>query len=134
MNTTVSFSIAKLLKEKGFDEPCREGWVNYLASFTGETRMPDDESNLVLDRLGNTHLIERPIIADIVMWLYEKHGIWIQPLPYDTITAAKEWTATILSLNWGEDKEVHYEYKLGGLNSPTEAYEAAIEYILKNLI
>ena len=47
---------------------------------------------------------------------------------------AKEWTATILSLNWGEDKEVHYEYKLGGLNSPTEAYEAAIEYSLKNLI
>lgn len=72
--------------------------------------------------------------ALIVMWLYEKHGIWIQPLPYDTITAAKEWTATILSLNWGEDKEVHYEYKLSGLNSPTEAYEAAIEYILKNLI
>lgn len=49
-------------------------------------------------------------------------------------TAAKEWTATILSLNWGEDKEVHYEYKLGGLNSPTEAYEAAIEFCLNNLI
>ena len=80
----------------------------------------------------NQHLHSE--IMQVVMWLYKKHEIWVQPFPYDTITAAKEWTATILSLNWGEDKEVHYEYKLGGLNSPTEAYEAAIEYCLNNLI
>lgn len=47
MDTSVSFKLAKLLKEKGFDVPCREGWINYLTSFTGETGMPDNESNLV---------------------------------------------------------------------------------------
>ena len=123
MNTPVSFPLAKLVKEKGFDIPCTEGWINYLTSFTGETGMPDDESNLVLDRLGNPHLIERPTIADVVMWLYKKHGIWISVDPEnDTDT----WFHTIT-----HNKS---ETVFGNYSSLTEAYEKGIEYILNNMI
>ena len=126
MNLPVNFEIAKLLKEKGFDIPCREGWINYLVSFTGETKMPDDESNLVIDRLGNRHLIERPTIAEVIMWLYEKHKVWISPW----MASEKSWGFHILRCSDG-----HVISRNEGLkNSPTEAYEAAILYTLNNLI
>ena len=68
-------------------------------------------------------------ISDVVMWLYEKYGVWITPLP---ITKNKWY--------W----EILYDYvDEGGWvcrndsnehTSPTEAYLAAIEYVLKKLI
>ncbi len=130
MNTLVSFEIAKMLKEKGFDIPCREGWVNYLESFTGETRMPDNESNLVIDRLGNRHLIERPTIAEVVMWLYEKHEIWVYTKPVLDEDGKWIFKGYVKLMNNFKVKE--YQTKL--LREPTETYEAAIIYTLNNLI
>lgn len=131
MNTPVSFDLAKLLKEKGYYKPLEDIFYS-VYDIEDKTLMKNVHQSTLIK--GKGLFYHAPTITDVVMWLYEKHGIWIQTLPYDTITAAKEWTATILSLNWGEDKEIHYEYKLGGLNSPTYAYEAAIEYTLKFLI
>jgi hypothetical protein len=131
MNTPIGYPLAKLLKEKGFDVPCREGWVNYLVSFTGETRMPDDESNLVIDKLGNRHLIERPTIADVVMWLYEKHGIWL----YCEIKGDNFYVkAKRIKSNWRRvvSGVVNNENIL--FNSPIEAYEAGIKYCLEKVI
>jgi len=130
MNTPVSFPLAKLVKEKGFDIPCTEGWINYLTSFTGETGMPDDESNLVLDRLGNPHLIERPTIDDVVMWLYEKHGIWVYPRPVLDEDGGWIFKGYVKLMANFKAKEI--QTKL--MRQPTEAYEAAIEYTLNNLI
>ena len=139
MTTPISFELAKLLKEKGFDIPCREGWVNYLASFTGETRMPDDESNLVMDTLGNRHLIERPTIAEVVMCLYKKHGIWIEVSLTDN-SRSYYFDYTIIT---SKDRDFNDEncfdsakriYDKDKHNSPTEAYKAAIEYCLTKLI
>lgn len=74
-----------------------------------------------------------PTIADVVMWIYEKHKIWI-------------------SVNATEDlKSFWYEIHLDAIkseicgggriwytgkncNSPIESYEAAIEYTLNNFI
>lgn len=79
-----------------------------------------------------------PTISDVVMWLYEKYGIWIYPLPIDD--DMKLWQARIIK---GEPfnklsntlKIISYgEISYKGIYSPTEAYEAAIEYTLKNLI
>lgn len=123
MNTPVSFQLASLLKEKGFDIPCREGWVNYLKSFTGETRMPDYESNLVMDRLGNSHLIERPTISQVVMWLYEKHKIWISVDPDNDIDT---WFYTI---SHGTSTTV-----FGNYSGPIEVYEKGIEHVLNSMI
>jgi hypothetical protein len=134
MNTPVSFELAKLLKEKGFDIPCKEGWVNYLQLFTGETRMPDNESNLVIDRLGNSHLIERPTIAEVCMWLYEKHGIWIKVNWYNVKNNNIFWSYTIEKILQYPEPIDYTPQNTINSNSPTEAYEAAIEYTLNNLI
>lgn len=107
MNTPVSFELAKLLKEKGFD-----GNHEYMVFTSVETEIyPEGE------------LFLKPTIAEVVMWLYDKHGIWISVLPSYT------WNYTLYS------KITHLQMHSDGLfNSPTEAYEAAIEYALNNLI
>jgi hypothetical protein len=123
MNTLVSYQIKELLYSKGWE---------YSLSTTKENRV---SNSLAEQRWNEGDLSYVDInVFEVVTWLYERHGIWIQSFPHDTITAAKEWVATILSLQWGEDKEIHNEYKIGGCKSPTEAYEAAIDYVLNNLL
>ena len=110
MNTPISLKIAKLLKEKGFDLNHK-----YMFFTSDETeKYPEGELSL------------KPTIAEVVMWLYEKHGIWI-----DVVLSRnrKQFTFMIQSLGFDEDKFLNEYY-----NSPTEAYEAAIEFSLKNLI
>ena len=86
-----------------------------------------------------------PTTADVVMWLYEKHGIWINVCPtiieYNSrkdcigfiylITKLKTYLENG-KMYGNDDKGIFsnsYYY-----NSPTEAYESAIEYTLNNLI
>jgi len=97
MNKSVSFELAKLLKEKGFDEPC---------------------PNLYYQ----PERCKKPTIADVVMWLYEKHNIWIVCFPTDG-----GWSFDIFIKTDCIKSESF-------INSPTEAYEAGIEYILTKLI
>ena len=143
MNTPVNFEIAKLLKEKGFDEPCSHAYKEvespilyvhqdkkYNNSFKKEwqntVRKNSHMDNAVINRYS------APTIAEVVMWLYEKHGVWVRvtPIPYsDNLT---HWRWEHMSTNYSTrnfkwKKEQDYM-------SPTEAYEADIEYTLKNLI
>jgi hypothetical protein len=73
-----------------------------------------------------------PTISDVIMWIYEKHEIWIQVKPggkletWDFIVQKKDNT---FAVSYFEIKQ-HKPF----FNSPTEAYEAAIEYTLNNLI
>lgn len=133
MNTPVSFKIAKLLKEKGFDEPCRAAIVSMSAPFYSRGLTTNTE--LSKEKLPT--LMSAPTIADVVMWLYEKHGIWIK-----VDVAAKDfWHPSILNIEDGSFK-VHPSYvsqkfvaeENRMFNSPTEVYESAIEYTLNNLI
>ncbi len=85
-----------------------------------------------------------PTISDVVMWLYEKHGIWIevskldgyQNLFFYTITGSNgfNYGHKITVIEWDDDKCDEMGYTNKYKNSPTEAYEAAIEYTLNNLI
>lgn len=71
----------------------------------------------------NQHLHSE--IMQVIMWLYKKHGVWIcvATIPFE--------------------KHFMFEYSIhnrsecltqdGVFDSPTEAYEAAIKYTLKNL-
>ena len=63
-------------------------------------------------------LCSAPTIAEVVMWLYEKHGDWISVVKFEKYSSCTFRHNCLFK-----------EY-----NSPTEAYEAAIEYTLKNLI
>ena len=121
LNKPVDFTTAKLLKEKGFDENCRFG---YNGSF--------EPHHIGLIEFGylqrNSELLKltysAPTIAEVVMWLYEKHGIWImvRRIEYKTLI---RWDFYV--------NENYPKQKLVGYNSPTEAYEAAIEYVLTKL-
>lgn len=120
MNTPVSFPIAKLLKEKEYKDK----------NMLGTVRLSEPE---YYDPNGIIHNIKdifeekdyeiedcfnAPTIVEVIMWLYEKYAIWIE-VYYDD---GKKEFYTVLN---GEE----YKY-----NSPTEAYETTIKYVLENLI
>ena len=67
MNKPISYPLAKLLKEKGFDEPC---------------------PNLYYQ----PERCKKPTIADVIMWLYEKYDIWIVVFPTE-----ENWTFDIFN-------------------------------------
>ena len=125
MDTLVDYDLAKILKDAGFDVPCREGWVNYLTPFTGKTGMPDNESDLVLDTLGNTHLIERSTIAKVIMWLYEKHKIWISVRPF--LNEDGDWEFRSYAKLMRNYKRKEFQLQA---SDPIKAYIKAIEYVL----
>jgi hypothetical protein len=121
MNTRVGFPIAKLLKEKGFNKGnCKEYFTDGTLSISNEPKevfMEAVKHNKVISCLA-------PTIADVVMWLYEKHGIWILV----GHSGVKEVYMMVTNLNG----DVKWNNK--GFDSPTEAYESAFEYALNNLI
>lgn len=83
--------------------------------------------SLELDRLlleKNIPMPVSPTIADVVMWLYEKYGIWISVDPENDIN--NTWFHTI---SHGTSTTIFGNYR-----SPTEAYEAGIEDVLINMI
>lgn len=113
MNTPVNFEIAKLLKEKGFDKITESLW-----HFNGS------ECIKMINKNSENFGFSAPTIAEVIMWLYEKYGIWISV-----------WQGRS-SENFGyriQGKESFYEVNYFRL-TPTKAYEAAINYTLNNLI
>lgn len=135
MNTPVSFKLAKLLKEERFNEPIKQRY--FIAENIDSDRSPFLQKECALYNWNNyddfsTSYYSAPTIAEVIMWLYEKHGVWVRvtPIPYsDNLT---HWRWEHMSTNYSTrnfkwKKEQDYM-------SPTEAYEAAIEYTLKNLI
>jgi hypothetical protein len=138
MNTPVSFPIAKLLKEKGFDESTESNWW-ILAKDHSENynkKLPVDESKIFFTKNSyelelktqideNTehnfyHVLKAPTIAEVVTWLYENHGIWIEVTT--DVNGKFCWLVK------------PFRASNNNFNSPTEAYEAAIKYTLNNLI
>ena len=121
MTTPVSFELAKLLKEKGFNEKVRGRYcIKKITPFkVGLFYLSDYELS--------ENFIYAPTIAEVVMWLYEKYNIWISVLQMLNNGERVTWYASYYEKGVGEDIDVYY-------NSPTKAYEAAIEYTLKNLI
>jgi len=106
-----SYEVAKLLKEKGFDEPCTE--LNKLC-------LRDDEKPV----LKVTH-------QKAMKWLREVHGIFIainnDDLDfnwqcYDLINRGSTLDPNILSESYA------------GYKTYEKAVEAALKYCLKNLI
>ncbi len=127
MNTPVSFEIAKLLNTKRFDVSCEGKYLDgtYFQSYFGKT--PNEKYQ---DRL-----LQAPTIADVVMWLYEKHGIWIVVNPHKGENNLGEPFMEFDLEVWSfTDECVFHNTGLLYFNSPTEVYEAAIEYALNKLI
>jgi hypothetical protein len=110
----VTFEQAKLLQEKGFDV------VEYLKI--------DDENPLNLNSNYNPREYQ-PWYLDlpqheVAEWLLEKHRIWIN------VGYSGDETVYMMTTNIKGD--VLWNEK--GFNTPQEAYSAAFDYILKQLI
>ncbi len=146
----VSFELAKLLKGKGFSWECSQFYCktknNKKFYLTTGTEYESDRDciwdwNLNGGKSGtltktipypndtNAIYYSAPTIAEVVMWLYEKHKIWIGVIC--DVGNDLLFTFKIYSTKIGEERCIvngnMYE-------SPTEDYEAAIEYTLKNLL
>jgi hypothetical protein len=119
MNTPVNYKLAKLLEKKGFDEPCKlcveEGDEMPLPFNCGDT----------IHRNSLHPYYSAPTIAEVVMWIYDKYGIWIYAERYSTLFRC--YAEEIGDERFGKWEGHKYE-------SPTEAYLAAIEYTLNKLI
>ena len=140
MNKEVNFNTAKLLNEKGFEQKERPSYL--LVPFQECTSL--DVSNHTSgslgygDRIGYylpNKTVNAPTISDVIMWLYENHKIWIY--------VDGDFRPHIIKddgdLNYRGD--VNRTVLLEGKtkvqycwDSPTEAYEATITYVLENKI
>ena len=139
MNTPVSFKISKLLNGKGFDLKTTAYYSGLNIYLDGVRFDYNDKTIESPTHKGNGGLYSSPTIAEVIMWLYEKYGIWIGVdcdcygiLWYANLSVASEKNWDNIDLRHeiiSASKKFPNEH-----NSPTEAYEAALLYTLKNLI
>lgn len=128
MNKPVRFNISKLLKEKGFDDETKYGHNGaYEPHHLNLIEFGYPQRNSELYEL----VYSAPIIMDVVMWICENHKIWIAVTNVNH-EGERGWCFDIHTLPVGIPKM----WKRGDeiYKSPTESYEAGIEYVLKNLI
>ena len=125
MTTLLNAELSRLCADKGYKRPkgYSQPYYNHLGILNG------DVTELVKAQINEEdttpfQTIAAPTIVEVVMWLYEKHGIWIS-VDFNLETS---WFYDIVVLS-GEGGNI-----LDNFDSPTEAYEAAIDYTLNNLI
>lgn len=123
MNTTVNFEISKLVKKKGYDNVTD---LIYMTNHTKEVLF--ENINGLKHSDGNNPFCSAPTIAEVVMWIYEKYGVWIS---VDMIFVENQ---TYFYYIITESKDDVIDIQSEKYNTATEAYSSAIEYTLKNLI
>lgn len=142
MNTPISGIIPELLAKKGYNEPCK-----YCVDNEFDKPMPYN-GGMGMHQNSFGMYYSCPTIAQVIMWLYEKHEVWIQ-IQRETI-GSDEWVFAFvidyLPKEFFLNKRRASHFKTiesfipgmssyeGGWKEPNEAYLQAIEYTLKNLI
>lgn len=118
----VSFEVAKLLKEKGFDEPCRSYYIGSSGRYsrcTVEIKTNDCRDDEIL----------RPTLQMACKWLREVHNVSIEITSTGfLIDGGVEWECDIKSGHRLYFKHITNERSYEG------AVEAALKYTLENLI
>lgn len=143
MNTPVSFPIAKLLKEKDYGNTApwklRRDYYNHLGELNGDVtdyirafvKLKNRKNR---DELTHLETIDAPTIAEVVMWLYEKKSLWILALPTVTGHFAYKILDVQLDPKNPIERPPYKDVSANDYDTPTEAYEAGIEYCLNNLV
>jgi len=115
------FEIAKLLKEKGFDEPCYMAYV------------PTNRKHTMRNDAGHSNSMHPddyyavPTLQMAMKWLRKIYGIDIVIEISDPSVKDRKYYCVI----WDGNNNSHI---LDLFNSNEEACEAAIKYCLENLI
>lgn len=108
----VSYEVARLLEEKGYDEQTR-------LCFRGDGKILHNDGSYV----GYPGYYPRPTLQMAMKWLREVHKLHIEP----HIQSYKNYNGNIYNL--------YGELLLGfPSESPEQACESAIKYCLENLI
>jgi len=124
MNKIVNKELALLLLEKEYSQERNIGDIfritNKINPLYEKTRELED------DDLHNEWAIineKYPLLCDVIIWLYEKHNIWIGV----TLTTFDKFKYDIRV-------KIHHQISDAGFNSPIKSYEQAVLYTIKNLI
>lgn len=126
MNSPVNRKLSKLLKDKHSDIRCLYYWLE-----NSDVSVPTRTESCIemnWNAYTSNYRISAPTIGQVVMWLYKKHGVWIE---VRRTSHYKE----IRFQSYINEKPLVGD--LGGYVSheePSMAYEAAIEHALDNLI
>lgn len=145
----VSFEMAKLLKEKGFDGKCYKVWEtnsygepNLVAAphfVEGETCV-DMESvssaeKYYNDMTENNHIegFLAPTLQMAMNWLLDTYKLHIVPTPYPHEDGEFYWAYKITFLD-SDTLAVMVVKQKAGFDSKENACEGAIKYCLENLI
>ena len=112
----VSFETAKLLKEKGFNEDCRDSY-----DWKGNFHLNTSSNN------GSIKKIAAPTLQMTMKWLREVHNLWCEISP----EGKGLWYREVYSLT---DEEYIPNSNGHKIKSYEKACEAAIKYSLENLI
>jgi len=130
----VSFDVAKLLKEKGFEyNPDESYWLidannkMYWVSCIGAYEYVDVPTKSFQRPKNGYRLVTQ---AMAMKWLREVHNIFITI----TFRFSRNADNDINFSYYAEKYENHYGYGDGEFNSYEEACEAAINYCLEKLI
>jgi hypothetical protein len=94
----VNFEIAKLLKEKKFDEPCIAEYFNGEITFYDNPDNERDEAT-VLTTYTNSYpnhssrynVVSAPFIFQVIDWLEEKHNIHLDRIWYNDKITEPRW-------------------------------------------
>jgi hypothetical protein len=127
----VSFEIAKLLKEKGFNVPCRS---NYRSKYCKDLRpfyhnFPKDFNGKEYENL-NSEWYSAPTHQMALKWLRETHDI-----DFDINTTGSRHVRRYHLAIWeNKDEEMVTINPIGYFNKWEQACEAAIKYCLEHLL
>ncbi len=132
----VSFEQAKVLKEKGFDiwvQKHYDGYVPDELRCSNGFKMPKYCPQIPkFDYMSLNMVYYAPEQWQVVEWLRVNHGIWIVV----NIAIDDKWYFELYNLKDKRNAEIIIgdENITDYHNSPQEAYSAAFDYILNNLI
>ncbi len=129
----VSFEIAKLLKEKGFDEKCLMAYIDgelfnyYDSDFPSEYELENDGSEV----------IDAPTLQMAMKWLRKAHNIHIAIVPCEVGPGVMDYTYILYKIDTEnfifKNLEIQGRANTDKMSAP-KTCEAAIKYCLENLI
>lgn len=123
MNKPISFHIAKMLKEKGFNRCATQGYT-----LSGEKYFHQGGQESVRNGqtyyegstyTGEVFLCSAPTIAEVVMWIYETYSIWITVSPF-YIVQGRRFSVDIFTTS-------NEKLSVSHCITPDEAYEVGIK-------
>lgn len=121
MNTLVNLELAKLLRSNKI-------YIEGTSVFMYEVEHRDSsifvpKLNVEISESDFTEDLCFPTISDVVMWIYKKHGVWIEVIETDLFN----------KFFFQIKRKDNTRLKNGDYSSPTEAYESAIIHFLSKI-